>query len=158
MIFKTLVKTVKSWQQQGEIVVLVTGVFDVLHIEHFRFLSQAKKAGTRLIVGIERDSAVKQIKGPTRPIYSQTDRLEQVSLIKPVDIAFLLPQHFNKQSDWESFMDQLRPNIYAVSSHTNWLDNKQQIASKYQSQLKIVHQHNPQVSTSQVVKKIARDL
>src|SRR5690606_35600971 len=117
--------------------------FDILHPEHIRFLPKAKAEGDQLIVGLKTDERVKQIKGPHRPIHTLALRLEQIDALKVVDRAFALPVQFSSQHDWESFLDQLRPDLYAVSSHTSWLKNKQQLCDKYNVELKVVHQFNP---------------
>jgi D-glycero-beta-D-manno-heptose 1-phosphate adenylyltransferase len=151
---KTLQKTIRAWQRQGQTIVLVTGVFDLLHIEHLRFLTKAKAAGDKLVVGIETDIRVKQIKGPDRPVNNQSIRLEQLQALKAVDHAFLLPQNFSAQKDWEKLIATLKPNIYAVSSSTHYLKNKRAIIQKFGGQLKIVHSHNPAISTSLIIAKI----
>lgn len=136
--------------------VLVTGVFDILHIEHLRFLIAAKKLGHQLIVGIETDERVKKIKGANRPINSQQIRLEQLSALKPVDKVILLPSSFDTYQLWYAFMSKLSPDFYAVSSHTKHLDIKQQICDQLGIKLVIVSQHNPNISTSGLLDKITR--
>lgn len=147
-------KQVKSWQSHGYRVVLATGVFDLLHIEHLRFLTKAKAAGDKLLVGIESDARVKTIKGQNRPVNSQTIRLEQLRALRAVDLAFILPKTFNSQSDWENLMQQLHPDLYAVSSHTSFLKNKQAICRQFGIQFKIVHQQQPAHSTSLLIAKL----
>jgi len=143
---------VNKHKQSSKSIVLATGVFDVLHQEHNNFLSLAKQAGDILIVGLETDSRVKAIKGSNRPINNQNQRLENMSQTKSADLAFLLPEKFDQQQDWENFISYLRPNIYAVSSHTKWLENKRKITEKFGGKLKIVHQHNPKLSTTKIIK------
>lgn len=148
---QTIIDQVRQWQQQEEIVVLATGVFDLLHIEHIRFLEKAKAAGTRLIVGIESDVRVKQIKGLLRPINHQRIRLEQLLALKVVDQAFILPDQFSSQADWEQLMADIKPDIYAISSHTSYQENKQYICQKFGVDLQIVHEHNPEISTTEII-------
>lgn len=149
---------VKRWQEQNQTVVLVTGVFDILHIEHIHFLKNAKAAGDKLIVGIETDQRVSRIKGAHRPIHPQESRLVQLNALKPVDLAFLLPEKFDTQKDWETFTRELKPDIYAVSSHTSWLENKRQIAQKFGVDFQIVHQHNPDYSSTKIAKQLAKEI
>ncbi len=134
--------------QPTQTIVLATGVFDLLHFEHINFLSKAKAVGDILIVGIESDFRVKQIKGNLRPIESETKRLQNVANLPVVDFAFLLPHSFSSQSAWEQLIIDLSPDIYAVSSHTSFLENKQRICDQHGVQLKIVHNFNPQISTT----------
>jgi rfaE bifunctional protein nucleotidyltransferase chain/domain len=145
---------IKVWQQQKLNVVFVTGVFDLLHIEHIRFLQKSKAEGDKLIVGIETDARVKSIKGADRPIHNESTRLEQLHALKVVDMVFLLPKKFSSQHDWETVMSNLHPNVYAVSSHSSHLENKRQICQKYGIDFKIVHKHNPSISTSKLIKEI----
>lgn len=147
-----------QWRLANQQVVLVTGVFDVLHIEHFRFLNKAKAAGDRLIVGIDSDHVVRQTKGPHRPINPQHIRSEQLTYLKAVDHIHILPEQFNKQADWEMCIQQINPHIYAVSSHTAYLENKRAIAQKFGVQFQIVHHHNPDFSTSKYAQHIAAEL
>jgi len=65
-------------RSEKQTVVLVTGVFDIFHSEHKVFLQKAKQAGDILLVGIESDVRVTQIKGPGRPINSQQKRQQRV--------------------------------------------------------------------------------
>lgn len=139
---------IRRWQHHQQQVVLVTGVFDILHIEHLRFLTKAKEQADYLIVGIETDYRVRQLKGTERPIHPLKIRSEQLRALKSVDTVFSLPKKFNSQSDWESLMQHLHPNIYAVSSHSTFLENKQYICDKFGIKFVIVHNHNPEFSTS----------
>lgn len=134
--------------------VLVTGVFDILHIEHIRFLEVAKKQGGKLLVGVETDARVKQIKGPNRPINNQEVRLEQVRAIKFVDEAFLLPEKFNEYKDWWELMKTINPEMYAVSAHSAHLATKKEICQKLGIRLAIVRPHNPDISTTILLEKM----
>jgi D-beta-D-heptose 7-phosphate kinase/D-beta-D-heptose 1-phosphate adenosyltransferase len=140
-------------KNKDKVTVLATGIFDLLHQEHIKFLTKAKQSGDLLIVGVEIDSRVKAIKGKDRPIDNQTKRLDNLSKLESVDKVFLLPQNFNTQQDWENFIQDLRPNIYAVSSHTNWLKNKRLIMNKFGGKVQVVHRHNPKISTTKIIKK-----
>lgn len=146
-----LTKQIKSWQNQHHKIVLVTGVFDILHIEHIRFLQKAKLEGDYLLVGIETDMRVKKIKGPDRPINTEVIRAEQLAALKSVDGVFYLPETFSSQTDWESFMETLHPDTYAVSSHTLHQENKQYICQKYGVNFKVVHQHNQSISSTHLI-------
>jgi D-beta-D-heptose 7-phosphate kinase/D-beta-D-heptose 1-phosphate adenosyltransferase len=79
--------------------VLVTGVFDLLHEEHILFLKKAKALGDYLVVGIESDVRVKQMKGEGRPVNSQSIRVENLKSLNIIDEVFVLPQEFSKPSD-----------------------------------------------------------
>ena len=154
MTKEAVIKQIQTWQQAGQKVVLVTGVFDLLHIEHLRFLTKAKASGDKLVVGLESDARVKSIKGHERPINSQAIRLEQMEALKSVDLVFILPEVFSNQVAWEQLIATLKPDIYAVSSHTSFLANKRAICQKFGVTFTIVHQHNPKFSSSLLLAKI----
>ncbi|HEX5570412.1 MAG TPA: adenylyltransferase/cytidyltransferase family protein, partial [Ktedonobacterales bacterium] len=65
--------------------VVVTGVFDLLHIGHLRFLEAARRLGDRLVVGVESDERVRRWKGPNRPIQTEDDRLDLLRALRVVD-------------------------------------------------------------------------
>lgn len=142
---------VSNWQSQGLKVVLATGVFDLIHIEHIHFLNQAKNLGDKLIVGLETDDRVARMKGNHRPINPLSIRLEQIEAIKVVDLAFSLPDVFDQQTDWLAFMQKLKPDYYAVSSHSKYIENKRAICHQTQVQLQIVLPHNPNYSTTKLI-------
>ncbi len=70
--------------------VVATGIFDLLHVGHARFLAAARAAGTRLVVGIEDDERVAARKGPARPIVPACERGEIVAALRAVDGVFLV--------------------------------------------------------------------
>ena len=141
---------VKAKLQQKKIV-LVTGVFDLLHSEHLKFLTKAKHQGDLLIVGIETDQCVRKIKGPERPINAQKQRLEGIINTKIADLGFILPEQFNSPDDHERLIKTIKPDILAVSSHTKHLEAKRTILNKYNGVVKVVHQHNPKISTTKLI-------
>lgn len=155
MSLQPLVQQLAIWHSQGLKVVLATGVFDLLHLEHLRFLTKAKAAGDKLIVGLETDARVRRIKGSHRPVNSAKIRLEQLRALAAVDLAFVLPQQFSRQEDWINFMTALKPDLYAVSSHTAHLANKRLICRRLGITCRVVHRFNPTVSTSLLLRSLS---
>lgn len=70
---------------KGERIVLTNGVFDLLHVGHLRCLQFSRSLGEKLIVCVNSDAAVKELKGPSRPIVSEADRAEMLLGLKCVD-------------------------------------------------------------------------
>ena len=69
-------------------VVFTTGVFDLLHVGHVRYLEFARSLGGMLVVGVNSDSSVRQLsKGPERPIVPEADRAEVVAALACVDFV-----------------------------------------------------------------------
>jgi len=81
-------KIVKKQKSCGKEVGLITGCFDVLHIGHVRLFKFAKKHVDYLVIGLDNDKTVLLTKGKGRPINSIQHRLETISELRNVDIAF----------------------------------------------------------------------
>jgi len=133
--------------------VLVTGVFDVLHQEHTRFLQAAKATGDYLLVGLESDKRVKQIKGADRPVFDQQTRKKNLEKLNLADEVFVLPEKFQTKADHIKLIRQLKPDVLAVSAHTAHQSEKTKIMQECGGQLKVVYQHNPKFSTTQLISK-----
>lgn len=82
---------------------LATGVFDLLHVGHVRYLRAASEMGTRLIVGVTADNGVGK---PGRPIIPEAERLEMVKAINGVDGAMLFPSAYHA-------LTIIRPHVWA---------------------------------------------
>jgi D-glycero-beta-D-manno-heptose 1-phosphate adenylyltransferase len=97
----------------GKTIVFTNGVFDLLHVGHLRYLQHARALGDVLIVGVNSDRSVREIKGPSRPITSEVERAEILEALACVDavvifdeetprdlIAALQPDLLVKGADW----------------------------------------------------------
>ena len=73
------------WKANGERVVFTNGCFDLLHVGHITVLEQARRFGDRLIVAINSDASVQELKGPTRPIVKETERARVLAALAAVD-------------------------------------------------------------------------
>ncbi len=76
---------VAAYRRQGKRIVFTNGCFDILHSGHIQYLNQAKAQGHVLIVGINSDSGVRRLKGPTRPINTLEERAQVLSALSCVD-------------------------------------------------------------------------
>ena len=105
-------------RRAGKELVFTNGVFDILHVGHVRYLSQARELGDALVVAINSDASVRQLKGEARPLVSQNDRAEVLAALSSVDyvtvfddisprslIAKLLPDVLVKGGDYT--LDQI---------------------------------------------------
>lgn len=130
-------------------IVLATGFFDLLHAEHLNFLHKAKAAGDILIVAIESDERARITKGEGRPIETQSVRCSKLSGY--ADYVIALPPDFDNFDAYDSLMSAVRPQIYAVSSHTSHQKTKNFLVEKYGGKLCVVHEFNPAISTTQII-------
>lgn len=128
--------------------ILVTGCFDVLHQEHQKFLQKAKKEGDLLIVGLESDQRVKELKGKNRPLNPWPKRAQSLLQLNEVDFVFALPDDFGSLNKRRKTLQLIKPHALAISAHDPLKKQKQKECQRIGCQVKIVHQYNPEVSTT----------
>ena len=87
-----LKRLVTEAKAHGKTVVFTNGCFDLLHRGHVHVLREAKARGDLLIVAVNSDRSVNQIKGPGRPVMPETDRLELITAMEMVDYALLFDE------------------------------------------------------------------
>ncbi len=141
------------WRRQGKRIVWTNGCFDLLHPGHTRALAAARALGDILIVGLNSDASVKQLKGPARPLLKEQDRAEMLAALSCVDrvvifdglrcdreIALLKPHVWTKSGDYTP--ESLDPLERAAV-----LENGGEI---------VITPLIPGLSTTQIVKQILR--
>jgi rfaE bifunctional protein nucleotidyltransferase chain/domain len=69
----------------GKRLVLTNGCFDLLHTGHVRYLEEARCCGDALLVAVNSDDSVRELKGPSRPVNSELDRAEVLAALRCVD-------------------------------------------------------------------------
>lgn len=74
-----------EYAAQGKKLVLTNGCFDLLHTGHVRYLEQARDCGDALIVAVNSDTSVRELKGPDRPLNGELDRAEVLAALRCVD-------------------------------------------------------------------------
>ncbi len=124
-------------EEKGGRIVLAGGCFDIFHIGHVRFLSEAKAMGDYLIVLLESDRKVKNLKGRSRPVFGQKERAEMLSALRSVDLVVLLPTIEN-DSDYLNLVMDIKPDIIAVTENDPNIKNKRRQAKKIGGKLKII--------------------
>jgi D-beta-D-heptose 7-phosphate kinase/D-beta-D-heptose 1-phosphate adenosyltransferase len=80
-----LVASLSRWRAQGLTVVLTNGCFDVLHSGHLCLLEEARRSGDRLVVALNSDRSVRELKGEGRPLIPQAERAEVLLALEAVD-------------------------------------------------------------------------
>jgi rfaE bifunctional protein nucleotidyltransferase chain/domain len=96
------------WRREGHSVTLANGCFDVIHVGHIRYLHGAKALGGKLIVGINADDTVRQLKGEGRPRIPATERAEILAALSDVDAVVIFPE-----KDVRALIREIRPNVHA---------------------------------------------
>lgn len=107
-----LEKIVADLKTNGKVIVTTNGCYDILHLGHILSLSESKEQGDVLMVGINSDSSIKKLKGPSRPLNNEEDRAKIIAALEFVDYVFI----FAEENPIE-FLKVLKPQI-----HTNSVD------------------------------------
>jgi len=101
-----LVHIAKKARYKGQKVVFTNGCFDLLHVGHISYLHEAAASGDLLVVGLNSDQSVAQLKGPNRPLIQETDRAAILSALECVNFVtiFDAPDPLN-------VIDAIRPDV-----------------------------------------------
>jgi rfaE bifunctional protein nucleotidyltransferase chain/domain len=103
-----LKRRLDAHRKKGERIVLSNGCFDILHVGHTRYLSGAKAEGDILVVAVNSDAGVRQLKGAGRPILPEQERAELVAALADVDYVLIFDE-----SNVEALLETLRPDVHA---------------------------------------------
>lgn len=95
-------------KQRGQSVVLANGCFDVLHVGHARYLQAARGEGDILVVGVNNDASVRNLKGPGRPVLDERARALLVAALREVHYVIIF-----SEPSVASLLEDLRPNVHA---------------------------------------------
>ncbi|MGD0498678.1 MAG: adenylyltransferase/cytidyltransferase family protein [Bryobacteraceae bacterium] len=112
-----LVEQRRQWKQEGKTVVFTNGCYDLLHPGHIRLLERCRSMGDVLILALNSDASVRRMKGPSRPLLDENERVEVGLALEAVDaatlfdeetprelIAEVLPDVLVKGADWAHFI------------------------------------------------------
>ena len=113
-LLKNNIEIINRIKAERKKIVFTNGCFDLLHVGHIRYLAQAKKLGDFLIIGLNSDSSVKELKGVDRPINSFEDRATLLSAIESVDLVIM----FEEQTP-ENLIKDIVPDILVKGGDYN---------------------------------------
>lgn len=112
-----LVEQRQCWRREGKTVVFTNGCYDLLHPGHIKTLEAARSMGDVLVLALNSDAGTRRMKGPSRPIIAENDRVELALALEAVDavtlfddetpralIAAVLPDVLVKGADWSHFV------------------------------------------------------
>jgi rfaE bifunctional protein nucleotidyltransferase chain/domain len=95
-------------RRQGRRIVFANGCFDTLHVGHVRYLTGARHEGDLLVVAVNSDSSVKELKGMGRPILDEQARAALVAAQRDVDYVIVF-----SDANVESLLEEIRPDVHA---------------------------------------------
>ena len=146
-----LVKKLRSFRESGKSVVFTNGCFDILHVGHVRYLSEAKAEGDILVVGLNSDESVKIIKGNNRPIVEQEQRAEVLAGLGCVDYVTI----FN-EPDPLKLIQAIEPDVLVKGA--DWPEEEIVGSDFVKSKGGKVARVSvvPELSTSRIINRIAK--
>ena len=139
---------------EGKRVVATNGCFDVLHVGHVRYLAAARKFGDVLVVGLNGDDSVRQLKGANRPVNRERDRAEVLTALESVDYVTIFPE---KRA--ANFLRATQPSVYAKGGDytADTLDPEERaVLSEFGSRIEIIP-FEEGYSTSELLTRIGRN-
>jgi rfaE bifunctional protein nucleotidyltransferase chain/domain len=102
-----LVERVREQRAAGQTIAFANGCFDILHVGHIRYLESAAREGDVLVVALNDDDSVRQLKGEGRPILPASDRAELVAALRCVDFVVIF-----SESTVGPLLTTLRPDVH----------------------------------------------
>lgn len=97
-------------QLSGQRIVLTSGCFDMLHTGHLLFLEEAALLGDHLVVGVNDDASVRSLKGPTRPVVAEVERVTLLRALRCVSSVFVFSGHV--VDEWIRW---IRPDVFVTN-------------------------------------------
>ncbi len=99
---------IEERRRQGQRIVTTNGVFDLLHVGHVRYLQAARELGNMLVVGVNSDACTRRLKGDSRPLVSEDERMEVLAALACVDYVTV----FDEPTP-NALLAVIRPDIHA---------------------------------------------
>tara|TARA_S200002703_G_scaffold154749_1_gene158070 strand:- start:450 stop:872 length:423 start_codon:yes stop_codon:yes gene_type:complete len=126
--------------------VFINGCFDILHPGHIKLFESARSFGDHVIVAIDSDRRVREMKGPSRPIKSEYQRKTVLASIRYIDEVHV----FDTKEKLEALVKKIKPDIMIVGS--DWKD-KEVVGSQYAKELRFFDRIE-NYSTTKIVEDI----
>ena len=102
-----LATVLRQLKSEGNVIVTTNGCFDVLHLGHLRYLQAARQLGDLLVVAINSDASVRELKGENRPLIPEDERAEMLAGLECVDYVVIFPELTPIE-----LLSELKPNIH----------------------------------------------
>jgi D-glycero-beta-D-manno-heptose 1-phosphate adenylyltransferase len=142
-----------AMRARGKKLVVTNGCFDLLHLGHVTYLETARNHGDALLIGVNGDDAVRQLKGADRPVNSETDRAAVLAALECVSGVCIFAEKTATR-----FLSAARPDIYAKGGDytLETLNQDERHAVEHAGGRIVIIPFVPDKSTTALLKKIAR--
>ena len=145
-----LVASIESEKARGSRIVLANGCFDILHAGHVRYLEGARALGNFLVVAVNSDEQVVQLKGAGRPILPERERAELVASLQAVDLVTIFPEPTVTE-----LLLAIKPDVHAKGTdYTEETVPERDVVRSYGGRVAIVGDPKDH-STSEILKKVS---
>jgi rfaE bifunctional protein nucleotidyltransferase chain/domain len=137
----------------GKRIVVTNGCFDLLHVGHIRYLKAARSLGDILIVGVNGDRSVRELKGDGRPLNNERDRAEVVASLDSIDLVAIFPELRATR-----FIELAKPDLYVKGGDYDLesLNSEESVAlKKIGAKIEIVP-FEKEYSTSNLISRLQR--
>lgn len=139
-------------REKNKKVIFTAGSWDLIHAGQCRYLEKAKEHGDILIVGVSSNNAIRQVKGPNKPILDEKIRAEMLTFLKSVDFVTILPEPSCQPS-----LGLLRPDIY-ITVKEDWTDNykdsrEYKTVTGYGGEVLVIDRQSTSISTTQILQR-----
>lgn len=150
--FNKISKFSEKLKSLNERIVLIGGCFDILHLGHVRFIKNAKKLGDILVIFLESDEKIKQMKGKNRLINSQSVRAEILNSLEDVNYIILLPPKM-EDKDYDLLVKFVKPDFIATTKDDPKIGFKKRSAKIVGAKVKNVINRLQNYSTEKIINK-----
>jgi rfaE bifunctional protein nucleotidyltransferase chain/domain len=139
-------------KEKNKKIVFTAGSWDLIHAGQCRYLEKAREYGDILVVGVSSNNAIKQVKGPNKPILDEKIRAEMLTYLKSVDFVTILPEPSCQPS-----LGLLKPDVY-ITVKEDWTDNYKESREyktviKYGGEVVVVDRQSTAISTTQILQR-----
>lgn len=144
-----LQRQIKIWRLKDDKIVFTNGCFDILHRGHFEYLNAASKLGNRVVIGLNSDQSIRNLKGELRPVIGEADRAYALASLHLVDAVIL----FHAETPLE-LIQWIKPDVLVKGGdYTPETIVGNDVVTAYGGQVKIIP-FKAGYSSSQVMEKI----
>ncbi len=143
-----IAKVVELSRAKNQRIVFTNGCFDILHLGHVKYLEVAKSFGDILIVGLNADSSVRELKGPERPINPEYDRAYLLAALEVVDYVVI----FSEETPHD-LIKMIRPDVLVKGGD---YEGKEVVGTEFAGELKLVDFVDGK-STTRTIERIKKD-
>ncbi|WP_434133633.1 D-glycero-beta-D-manno-heptose 1-phosphate adenylyltransferase [Sporomusa sphaeroides] len=148
----TIASPIDAIKAAGKTLVFTNGCFDILHAGHVRYLAAAKALGDFLMIGLNSDTSVRNLKGASRPINNQEDRAEVLAALAVVDYVVVFDE-----LTAEKIIAEVKPDIYVKGGDYQVKDLPEaNIVEALGGRIVLVPEV-PGRSSSNIIRKISED-